>query len=400
MINDNINVLSIDEFENKYADTVTDDEFLEVEIPKVGMTWGELKSKIFPKSERVIFGLGRGQVGILNASTNVGKTTFMLNLIVSLTAGANFLPFTEGQTKQLRIMVIDGENTIAELQHDLNTMMRDWTSIERRPVDDNLLLLCDEYINDEPLDLKNPAHIKAVKHRALDFQPDLILVDTMAALFTLHNENDNAEVSKFVMRPLKALAKDANAVVVLAHHIGKQSEESSTVNAAYSGRGGSNFGALSRTVIKLSTPDRLDKTRVVFSVAKSKGYRQEDLMMQLDFESRWFTVSNEPPPKPVSSREEIVKFITKEFATKEVVDAFDGKYSKRTVEQNLKQAVDYGEILTTQRGRYKPIDSADSAEPISNSGKCGSEDGLENDSSGKAKLDNEEFEKKAEKHGF
>ncbi len=297
-------------------------------------------------------------------------------------------------------MIIDGENTQAELQRDLKTMTRDFPPILVKTIDNNLLFVCDEYVNSDLLDLKDPAHMEAVIERAKDFKPDLIIVDTMAALFALRNENDNAEVKSYVMSPLKRLAKEANAAVWLLHHIGKQSEESSTVNAAYSGRGGSNFGALSRTVIKLSAPDKSNRNRVVFSVAKSKGYRLDDLMMELDFDSRWFTVSNEPPPKPVSSREEIVKFITKEFATKEIVNAFEGKYSKRTVEDKLSQAVDYGEILNLQRGRNKPIDSADSAEPLSNSGKCGSEVELENDSSGKDKLHDEEFERKAEEHGL
>lgn len=285
-MNDKIRFSSFDEFDKQNGGIAADDEFLGVEIPKIGMTWGELKTKVFPKSERVIFGLGRGQVGLITASTNIGKTTFALNLCLSLAAGANFLPFTDGQTEQLRIMVIDGENTQAELQRDLNTMMRDWSLFERQLIDENLLLVCNEYIDDEPLDLKIPAHIKAVINRAKDFKPDLIIVDTMAALFSLHNENDNAEVKRYVMTPLKILGKEANAAVLLLHHIGKQSEDATAINAAYSGRGGSNFGALSRTVIKLSTPDKAEKSRIVFSVAKSKGFHLPDLMMKLDKDSR------------------------------------------------------------------------------------------------------------------
>jgi hypothetical protein len=399
-MNDKTTFSSFDDFEKQFGGEVPADEFQGVEIPKIGMTWGELKLKDFPKGEKIIFGLGRGQVGMMNASTNIGKTTFALNLSLSLATCSEFLPFTEGQNKTLRVMIIDGENTQAELQRDLKTMTRDWATFFDRIIDGNLLLVCDEYVNGDPLDLKDPAHMEAVIERAKDFKPDLIIVDTMAALFNLRNENDNAEVKSYVMSPLKRLAKEANAAVWLLHHIGKQSEESSTVNAAYSGRGGSNFGGLSRTVIKLSAPDKSNKNRVVFSVAKSKGYRQDDLMMELDFDSRWFTVSNEPPLKPVSSREEIVKFITKEVSTKEVVDAFEGKYGKRTVEENLKQAVNYGEILRVRQGWYAPEVSADSAEPISNGGKCGNEDGLENDSSGKDKLHDEEFEIMVQKYGF
>jgi RecA-family ATPase len=397
-MSDKITVVSAEDFEKQFGGDVPGDEFLGFETPKIGMTWGELKTKVFPKSERVIFGLGRGQVGMINASTNIGKTTYALNLGLSLAARANFLPFTEGQTEQLRIMVIDGENTQAELQRDLNTMTRDWSLLGRQLIDENLLLVCDEYINDEPLDLKVPAHMVAVINRAKDFKPDLIIVDTMAALFSLHNENDNAEVKRYVMTPLKILGKEANAAVLLLHHIGKQSEDASAINAAYSGRGGSNFGALSRTVIKLSTPDRNDKSRVVFSVAKSKGFHLPDLMMKLDYDSRWFSVSDEPVPQPVSSYQEVKQFITKEMSTKEIVEHFDGRYKPRTIEQNLKQAVERGEISRVRQGWYAPIDSADSAEPISNGGKCGSDDEIEISSFDNP--DDKEFEKKAAKYGF
>ena len=68
-------------------------------------------------------------------------------------------------------------------------------------------------MGDEPLDLANPLHMAALTELACDFKPDLIIVDTLAALFTLRNESDNAEIKKAVMQPLKKLGKDANAVV-------------------------------------------------------------------------------------------------------------------------------------------------------------------------------------------
>ena len=200
------------------------------------------------------------------------------------------------------------------------------------------------------------------------------------------------------MTPLKIFGKEADAAVLLLHHIGKQSEDSFAVNSAYSGRGGSNFGALSRTVIKLSTPDKADKSRVVFSVAKSKGFRLPDLMMKLDIESRWFNVSNEPPPKILSTYEEIVKFITKEFSMKEIAEHFEGRYGKRTVEQNVKQAFERGDILKVRQGWYAPISSADSAEPNKQSGNCGGESVSKPQTSLQAELD--EFERLAEKFGM
>jgi hypothetical protein len=372
-MNSKITKYTGEEFDKKFGADILDDEFLGLETPRIGMTWAELQARKFPKGEKIIFGLSRGQIGMLNATTNLGKTTFALNLTLSLASGTKFTPFTNEQKSSLRVMVIDGENTKPELQIDLEKMMCNWTPIQRHLVENNLFLVCDEYIHGEQLNLKNPFHLAAVVEQARDFKPDLIVVDTMAALFNLHNENDNAEVKRCVISPLKALGKEGDASILLLHHIGKQSEDAFSMNPAYSGRGGSNFGGLSRTVLKLTAPDKFDKSRVVFSVPKSKGYRQDDLLMKLDNDSRWFSVSDEPIPKPVSSYDEVVAFITEEVSKREIVDHFKGKFAERTVETNLKQAVDYGEICKVRQGRYAPIVSAETVSLLDGSGVGGND---------------------------
>lgn len=378
-MNNLIELQTGEDFDREFGfDVPLDDEYLGDGIPSLGMTWGELKYREFPKSEKVIFGLGRGQVGMMIASTNVGKTTFALNIILSAIARRPFPPFLDGQQNVQRVMFIDGESTKAELQSDIKTMMRVWTKSEHKLVEDNLMLVCDEYIKDEPLNLSNPFHFKAVIDCAVEFQPDLIIVDTASALFNLQNENDNAEIKRRVMTPLKILAKESNSAVWLQHHSGKQSEDPKSTNAAYSGRGGSNFGSLARTVMRLIAPDKIDKTRVVFSVAKSKGYRQDDVVLRLDQDARWFSVATEiPPPQLISSYDEVKDYVTREMSTKEIVDAFLPKYSKRTIEDNLKSAVENRHLKKVRQGVYAPIDSAVSAPTIGDCGNCGNGDGLD-----------------------
>lgn len=82
-------------------------------------------------------------------------------------------------------------------------------------------------------------------------RPDIVVIDTVGALFTLFNENDNAEVKRKVIRPLKALAKAGNCAVIGVHHIGKRGENTADEEEAYLGRGASAFGTDTQAVFTL-----------------------------------------------------------------------------------------------------------------------------------------------------
>ncbi len=382
-------ILSDEEFEQLRGDGNSEG----ANIQPIGLLWRELKEIEFPKIERVLFHLGRGQVGMVVASTNIGKTTLALNLTLTLTAGGLFTPIIETSYGERRVMFIDGESTKAEFQADVKRMLSIWSPEEQLYIDDNLLVLCEEEIADAPLDLSDPTHMATVMLKAQEFKPDLIIVDTMSALFNLMNENDNAEIKSRVMSPLKKLAREANAAVLLQHHVGKQSEEARTNTHAYLGRGGSNLGALARSVITLTVPDRKDPERVILSVPKSKGYHLPDVVMRVDRDSRWFVVKDEAAPKVESSLDDVVQAVVREMRTSEIVKALDGKHKKRTVEGNLRLAIKQEKLRKVGRGKYAPVTSALSADMNSQFGNCGNDDeegdGLDTDCANVSDEDND-----------
>jgi RecA-family ATPase len=349
--NGNTEVISIEPTVESYAE--------------LGLSWRELSKREFTNTEKILFGLMRGNVGTMFAVTNLGKTTLALNICLSLAAGRTFEPFVKGSRSGCRVMVIDGESTQPELQADLQRMMRDWSPQERELVGVNLHIICDQEINEEPLNLSNPMHMAAVIECAQRFQPDLIVVDTLSALFTLRSENDNAEIKNVVMQPLKKMAKDANAALWLLHHIGKQNEDGQATVGAYSGRGGSNIGALARTVVLLK-PDKHDPERVVFSIPKAKGFRLQPLLMRLDTIARWFTTSNETPlPQPTNY--ELVISTVKSFGRlvkrKEIDTVLTQRMSKQTITRNLEQAQTRGDLVTPKYSFYCVPELADLSEP-------------------------------------
>jgi hypothetical protein len=359
--------LTDDEFDSMCGVTAAEDK---TTSPPIGLLWSEFRKQEYPPIERFLFGLSRGQVGMSIASTNVGKTTYALNTALSLAAGRPFMPFVTAHDGGRRVMIIDGENTRQEFQADVNRMVRGWYMWEHEAVENNLLTLCDEEIDDEPLALTNPRHFAAVLHSAEEFKPDLIIVDTMAALFDVRNENDNAEIKQYVMSPLKYLARATNSVVWLQHHIGKQSEDAAAAINAYRGRGASNLGALSRAVIALTAPDKKERERVVLSVVKAKGYRLDDVVMRLDPVSRWFSITDEKPPVVTTSFDDVIAYVIEKGGAQksDIVTAFLGKYGERTVEDALTEAVRRGKLSKPKRGLYEPPKSAPSAPSYSASG--------------------------------
>lgn len=332
----------------------------------LGLSWRELSRKEFINTEKILFGLLRGNVGTLCAVTNLGKTTLSLNICLVLASCGTFYPFVKEHQDGRRVMIIDGESTQPELKADIKIMMRDWSPQERAMVEENLLILCDEEIDDEPLNLSDPRHIAAITGRANEFKPDLIVVDTLSALFNLKSENDNAEIKRVVMQPLKKLAKDANAAVLLLHHIGKQNEDGRASVGAYAGRGGSNIGALSRTVTLLKT-DTSDPERVVFSVPKAKGYRLEPLLMKLDHESRWFVPANESVPPQQTSYEILVSTV-KSFGQpvkrKEIDEQLAGRMGKSTITRELGKAETRGDLVSPKYGYYGAPEDSQSPENL------------------------------------
>ena len=324
-------------------------------LANVGMNGLDFMNADFPSNEPILFGVRRGQIGMLNAVAHTGKTMFFLNLMLSLVGGMKFEPFIDNNSpKGLKVMLIDGESSKQELKYVLEKQTQDWTRAERDAIFSNIHIVCDDEFEDELLNLSNPKHREKIEKIALEFNPDLILIDTVSASFNMRNENDNAEIKKEVMMPIKELAKRADAAVFMTHHIGKMSEDSNISTKVYSGRGGSAFGSLARTIITL-TKDKNNKQRVIFSMPKIKGKQIEDTVLEFSPDSFWYSVINEQPPKNETVYSQVIGLINNEMPTHEIIKLGGGfGISKSSVEKALHQAVTLNEIKQIRHGVYAP----------------------------------------------
>jgi RecA-family ATPase len=320
----------------------------------LGQSWKEFSRCEFFEAEKVLSELERGEVGLLVAATNIGKTTLSLNLALMMAAGASFHPIVRGKSNGYRVMYVDGETRKARFQRDVKRMMRDWLPVEHLMVAENLFVMCDAELGGEPLNLSNEKHMRAIVRAAEEFKPDLIIVDTLSALFNLFQENDNAEMTKRVMKPLAKLAKDTNSAILLLHHIGKQNEDAQAGVKAYRGRGASASGASARMVLLL-TQHPSDRECVILSCAKTKGETFADLVLRLDRDSRWFITTNETAPRTVTSYERVVETVSafnRLVKRNEIDDAMSGSLSKAQVGKHLAEAVKNGHLESPKFGHY------------------------------------------------
>ncbi len=84
-------------------------------------SWASFDAEEFRQGERVAFAVERGEIALLNALPNAGKTTLALNVAISRTVGRTFPPVVM-DAKSCRVLYVDGETRRARLQRDVRQM--------------------------------------------------------------------------------------------------------------------------------------------------------------------------------------------------------------------------------------------------------------------------------------
>ena len=221
----------------------------EVDIENFGMTGEQMLNSAVVLPEYLIYGTARGQVSAFLSDNGVGKTTVQRNCALSACAGRDYLDLVKGG-KPLRVAYLDFEDDKELAKRDIQTMCADFDPYEVERVQENLLYICDLWINgDQPFKLTTPEHWTMLLKRLDEFKPDIIFVDTMAEGFEYIDENSNSEMSRVVVKPLKALANRYSAAVFLAHHTSKNENGVAKQNRM---RGASSLGGAMRSQYYLS----------------------------------------------------------------------------------------------------------------------------------------------------
>lgn len=325
-------------------------------VAPIGSTWGELAMQKLPPSDPILYGLPRGQLGMINAIPDAGKSTLIRNLAISLAIGKPFANLATLSTRR-RVVLIDFETPKQTLQADIAQMVAELSDGERTAAAENLYLMCDECINEEPLSLSVTDHMRRVVRTVLGFGADLIVVDTISAAFDIEDENSNAEVMREILRPLRRLASETNSAVIGLHHIGKGSGDESKGHghAVYMARGASAFGGASGLVINV-TVDRNDPQRIQLCMPKAKARKIPPWNLQLNLDTRWFSITDQPVLAPRTVGDLIKELLADHKARKraEIETTLSGHAAKSTITKYLKVLVESGAIEKTNGFYHLP----------------------------------------------
>lgn len=343
-----IHEVNFEDFAANESDAPAPDDF--------AVSWGELETRGFTVPEFILHETARGEVAQLTSATNIGKTTLLLNVALALACGRVFPPLVYDFGNPRKVLFLDFETRLSRLKHDIARMTESLDEGERERVRRNLFVVCDANIGDEPLALSNPSHLKLVELQAREANADLVIIDTAAGAFNLNNENDNAEVTRALQKPLRHLAAATDATVIYSHHIGKAGEAGAARDSrAYRGRGASAYGCFARSVFNLE-PDAKDRDRVTLVCAKSKGVAFDDVVMRLDRARRWFEVTDEPPPPRMKTNYEAVIDAVREagkpVTRKELETTLKGVVTHSSISRSLDEGILRGDLVRPKHGVY------------------------------------------------
>jgi hypothetical protein len=329
------------EFENSSSVFLSLEEFMSISISN---------------DAPIAFTLKRGEIGLLSAVTNRGKSTLIRNALLSLACGKEFFPMVESG-KPRKVLLLDFETSLERLQPDLRSMTRHFTSEEMRLVAENFFVMCEGRINEDPISLSKYQHSLEVQQFARIKKIDLIVVDTLSAAFDLRNENDNAEVTRLALKPLRNLAQKVGSSLIAVHHIGKSgSEGANQTEGAYKGRGASAFGAYATAVFNLYA-DKSDTSLITLDCAKRKdGGENFSKLFKLDMSLRWFQPVNSSQVQKILTNEELIlevfHTLNRPLKRREMVGQLKGKVTESAIDRWLKDAFAKGIIVKAQYGFY------------------------------------------------
>jgi len=336
----------------------------------VGMRFGDFYNAEYPEMEYIIYGLYPGEIGMVQAKPNIGKTTMMLNVAMAAATGTEYYPLLEaGRPK--KVMYLDFENRASFLQLDMKKMAANFTEEEKRLLFENLYVMVDEELFGQPFSLSNPDHFEILMDLAKTFGAEIIIIDTLIKAFSLANENDNSEVERVVNKPLDELARKTQSAVLLVHHIGKAGETADK-SKLYRARGASSLAGAARLVLDLDSMKdgngRAVKDHVVLNVAKIKGKPFDDVVYVLDFPKRWFEPAEVTLPDQTSVQEIVWSVVTEPMRREEIVERVVAQgvdVSESTVKRALKLGVSTGRIRRgVKQGYYEPADAPETAAAV------------------------------------
>ncbi len=187
--------------------------------------------------QRIWLGFYAATVHLMNGETGSGKSSFLYNLALHAARNEDLYGVPFGLGRPVRVLYIDPENAGSYRNSALDggLCMRKMRRILGADAVPPPTLV---FHDGAGMNLRLGWHIdwlrRAVK-RGIGGEPfDLVIFDTLVALFGLKDENDNAEGAA-IASSMRSFSRDTGACVIAVHHTGKATLQQGVL----SGRGNS-----------------------------------------------------------------------------------------------------------------------------------------------------------------
>lgn len=326
------------------------------------VTMGEVINTLYAPQEPVLRSLYPGQWGVVAAVSNLGKTTMLFNLCLSLACGRPFLPITPDVVRPRRVLYLDYEQRREDLQWNFLRMIQVLTPAEQVLAEENLQFVCPPEMHGQPFIVSEAPAQKYLAELLKREKYDLCVIDTLGQATFLNDENSNSEVQKKVVTPFRRIANFSGCAILAIHHEGKGDNKSEGEHTAqFRTRGASALVSGARWQLSLIPTKPEVKGRIKAKLTKEKDDAAKDWFeMEIDRQTRWFMPLVTVTAQPKDLRSLVTEAIegNTEATTVEDLAAWLPAHSRAAIKTTLSRLVKDGILLRSKYGEYRSTGAA------------------------------------------
>ena len=216
--------------------------------------------------------VGPGGFVVIAGPPKAQKSFLLQEIVASCAVGGQFLNNTFSVPRPLRVFWLQAEMNAKELRKRARVLGGMLTAEQTRLYQENLFV-SERFamiLDDNGVDLV-VAHIKELFP---DSPPDIIAIDPLQNVLDVENENDNAQIMRFLTQRLEAVRQRVNpdAAIILAHHTKKMTAEDMGKDAFIALRGASALrGYYDSCIVIHKASDEGEERRVHFELRSGEA---------------------------------------------------------------------------------------------------------------------------------
>jgi phage/plasmid primase-like uncharacterized protein len=223
--------------------------------------------------------LCKGGSLVIVGQTHVGKSSFGLQMAITLALGGDFFGIAANPVKPLKILFIQAENDIGDMAEMFQgillgtgqmTHSKEHNLVLAQNLKKNLILVRDQ--------VHTGAHFASACRKLVQVhQPDMVFFDPLLSFYG-DDINDQQAAGDFLRGQLNPISEETGIIWVAMHHTGKPMKDASkatknwsAADFSYMGLGSSEFSNWPRAIISIVSAGE-DEFRVILS---KRGWRAQ-----------------------------------------------------------------------------------------------------------------------------